>query len=409
MAVGRFGGWAVGLLVLLAAQPPNRLTAQTDSPRPTIDSIIIENRNVFDRKDDAPDWVANLANSLHMRTRQWVIRRRLLVNRGDPFDRARMEESERALRSLGIFRSVRVDTVRSDTDGKLAIRAVTADGWSTQPQVSFTSVGGDKTWDVGFIERNLLGTATELAIKYERNPDRRRLDFEFVNPSFFGRRTLLSVRYGDLSDGNRGAWQLGLPFHETAAPRSIESYGQIADERILQFRDDSLVDSTRHHLFQVGLRGGVALHANTHTYTRLWGAWEWRREDFAPSETSPFPYTVFSTVKAGVELGSVRFRVLEHFNSYARREDVDLSPTLRLGVVLQSGVGYEVSGQTSAVWNRGFAVLRLKANGLDSTRTRGEVTVVSQNLRRHTLIAHAEGGILSHVRSEEHTSELQSP
>jgi len=398
MAVGRFGGWAVGLLVLLAAQPPNRLTAQTDSPRPTIDSIIIENRNVFDRKDDAPDWVANLANSLHMRTRQWVIRRRLLVNRGDPFDRARMEESERALRSLGIFRSVRVDTVRSDTDGKLAIRAVTADGWSTQPQVSFTSVGGDKTWDVGFIERNLLGTATELAIKYERNPDRRRLDFEFVNPSFFGRRTLLSVRYGDLSDGNRGAWQLGLPFHETAAPRSIESYGQIADERILQFRDDSLVDSTRHHLFQVGLRGGVALHANTHTYTRLWGAWEWRREDFAPSETSPFPYTVFSTVKAGVELGSVRFRVLEHFNSYARREDVDLSPTLRLGVVLQSGVGYEVSGQTSAVWNRGFAVLRLKANGLDSTRTRGEVTVVSQNLRRHTLIAHAEGGILSHVR-----------
>jgi len=43
MAVGRLGGWAVGLLVLLAAQPPNRLTAQTDSPRPTIDSIIIDN------------------------------------------------------------------------------------------------------------------------------------------------------------------------------------------------------------------------------------------------------------------------------------------------------------------------------------------------------------------------------
>jgi len=383
---------------LLTAQPLNRLTAQADAPPPTIDSIIIENRNVFDRKGDAPDWVAKLANGLHIRTRQWVIRRRMLVNRGDPFDRARMEESERALRSLGIFRSVRVDTVRSDTDGKLAIRAVTADGWSTQPQASFTSVGGDNTWEVGFLERNFLGTATELGLKYGRNPDRRHFDFEFVNPSFFGRRTLLSARYAALSDGNRGDWQFGLPFHETAADHSIETYGQSADERVLLFRDDALVDSTRHHLLQLGLRGGVALHATTHAYTRLWGAWEWRREDFAPSEMSQFPYTVFTTFKAGVELGSVRFRVLEHFNSYARREDVDLSPTLRLGVVLQSGVGYEVSGQTSAVWERGFAVLRLKANGLDSTRTRGEVTVVSQNLRRHTLIAHAEGGILSHVR-----------
>ena len=31
LTVGRFGGWAVGAFVLLAVQPPNRLTAQTDS------------------------------------------------------------------------------------------------------------------------------------------------------------------------------------------------------------------------------------------------------------------------------------------------------------------------------------------------------------------------------------------
>jgi len=396
MAVRRLGGWAVGVAGLLTAQPLNRLTAQSDAAAPTIDSIIIENKNVFDRTGDAPDWVAHVANALHIRTRQWVIRRRLLVNRGDPFDRARMEESERALRTLGVFRSVRVDTVRSPVDGKLVIRAVTADGWSTQPQASFTSVGGDKTWEVGFIERNFLGTATEVALKYGRNPDRRRLDFQFVNPNFVGRRTLLSARYSDLSDGNRGDWEFGLPFHETAATHSLESYGQLADERVLRFRDDALVESSRHHLFQFGLMGGVALHANTHTYTRVWGAWEWRREDFAPSEMSPFPYSVFTTVRAGIELGSVRFRVLEHFNSYARREDVDLSPTLRLGAIFQSGIGYEVSGQTSAVWTRGFALLKLKANGLDSTRTRGEVTIVSQNVRRHTLILHAEGGLLSH-------------
>src|SRR3989454_7713678 len=157
----------------------------------TVDTIIIENSNVFNHEDRAPDCVAHLANRLHVRTRQWVIRRRMLLNRGDVFDRARMEESERSLRTLGVFRSVRVDTVRSQPDGKLAIRAVTSDGWSTQPQASFTSAGGDNTWDVGFTERNFLGTATELSLLYGRNPDRRRLDFVFINPHFFGRRTSL--------------------------------------------------------------------------------------------------------------------------------------------------------------------------------------------------------------------------
>src|SRR5256885_4127356 len=164
MTVRRLGGWAVGLFVL-TAHPLNRLTAQTASPSQRIDTILIENRNIFDREDAAPDWVARLANRLHMRTRPGVIRRRLLLNRGDPFDLARMEESERALRTLGVFRQVRVDTVRQE-DGKLALRAVTADGWSTQPQGSLTSVRGDNTRRLGLVGRNFLGTATELALVY---------------------------------------------------------------------------------------------------------------------------------------------------------------------------------------------------------------------------------------------------
>ena len=379
----------LGMLVLLqTAQPPDRQA---------IDTVIVVNRNIFDGEDAAPDWVAHLANKLHVRTRQWVIRKRLLLNRGDPFDSARVEESERALRTLGVFRQVRVDTVRQ-RDGTLALRAVTADGWSTQPQASFTSVGGDNTWNVGFIERNFLGTATELALIYGKNPDRSRLDFIFNNPHFVGRRTLLDARYSNLSDGRRGQWQFGLPFHETAAPHSVETYGEIAHERVLRFRDDVLQDSTSHRLLRVGVMAGIAAAATTHRYVRIWGGWEWRREDFGATDTSRVPYSVFTTARAGVELGAVRFRVLEHFNSYARREDVDLSPTLRAGIVLQSGVGYEFSGQTSAVWKRGFAVLRVAANGLDTTRTLAEVTVVSQDIPRHTWILHAEGGVVSRAK-----------
>jgi hypothetical protein len=400
---GLTAGAVLAILISLAVGCPERLIAQTDSPtvrpsgRQAVDTIIIDNRNVFDEEDPSPDWVAHLANGLHMRTRQWVIRRRLLFNRGDRFDLARMEESERLLRNLGVFRQVRVDTVRLP-DGRLGLRSYTADGWSTQPQATFTSVGGDKTWEIGFMERNFLGTATEVALAYGKDPDRRHLDLEFLNPHFFGRRTLITVRHHDLSDGQHTEWQFGLPFHETAAPHSIETYGEAADERVLRFRDDALLDSTRHRLVRVGLMGGIATSANSHHYTRLWGGWEWRREDYSAMDATNVPYSVFTTVRAGIDIGSVRFRVLEHFNSYARREDVDLSPTFRAGLVLQSGVGYEVSGQTSAVWKRGFALLRVAANGLDSTRTQAQITVVSQDVPRHTFIAHAEGGIVTHPK-----------
>lgn len=365
-----------------------------------IDTIVVENHNVFEGTDGAPGWVARLANRLHVKTHPSVIRRRLLLDRGDPFDSARVAESERALRSLGVFRQVRVDTV-TQPDGRLALRAQTADGWSTQPQASFSSVAGEQSWSIGIVERNFLGTATELALIYGQDPDRTRLDFEFLNQHFVGRRTLFGVRYADLSDGKRGAWRFGLPFHETAAPHAVETYGEIADERVLRFRDGALLDSSQHDLLRVGLSGGISTSAGAPTtdrYSRLWGAWEWRREDFTASDTAAAPYSVFTTVRAGFELGVVRFRVFEHLNSYARREDVDLSSVLRLGIVMQEGVGYELSGQTSAVWNRGFAVLRVAANGLDTTRTRAQVTVVSQNIPRHTLIAHAEAGIVTNPK-----------
>jgi hypothetical protein len=392
------------MVLVLAVGPSGRLAAQTgrqaDRPsgRLTIDTIIVENGNVFDGKDAAPDWVANLANRLHLRTRPWVIRRRLLLDRGDAFDSARVAESERSLRTLGVFRAVRVDTVRVPPDGRLALRAVTSDGWSTQPQASFTTAGGDETWSVGIRERNFLGTATELELVYGRNPDRSSLEFQFLNRQLFGRRTLLKVRFGDKSDGHRGEWTFGLPFHETAAPHALETYGTGARERVLRFRDDTLQDSTRHHLLLMGVRTGVAIRATTRQYARLFGALEWRREDFATSDTARLPYSVFHTVRAGAEIGVVRFRVLQHFNSFSRREDVDVSAMLRLGIVMQSGVGYEFTGQASALWTRGFALLRAEANGLDSTRTKVRLTVVSQNIPRHTLIAHAEGAVVTNPK-----------
>lgn len=404
------GGPALAVVLLvLTAPPPDRLAAQV------IDTIVVANGNVFDLHGDGPGFVARLTNALHIRTRATVIRRSLLVNPGDAYDSARVAESERALRGLSVFRKVEMDTAR--LDGRLALRVTTADGWSTKPQAGFSSAGGDQTWEIGMVEQNFLGTATELDASWRDTPDRRVLELQYQNPHFLSRRATLLARYADLSDGRRGAWRIGVPFYQTAARQSLETDGEAATERVLKFRagmPDTTLLGIERRVLRLGLRGGVAVAASSKDYVRLWLAAQWRREDHAPDTAAPFPRSVTAAAGAGVEIGHVRFRVLEHFNSYARREDVDLSQVLRLGVWAAprawgyaggaAGVGPEARARGSAVWRGGFVVARIEGNaiygaaGLDSGRVRASLTTVSQNLPRHTIVLHLEGGVAQRPR-----------
>jgi hypothetical protein len=406
----RIAGPPLAAAALLAAAGA-RLRAQT------IDTIIVVNRNVFDPgspADDAPGFLARLANRLHVRTRAGVIRRALLVNPGDRYDSARVAESERALRNLFVFRRVRLDTTR--LDGRLALRVATSDGWSTKPQLGYSSAGGDASWLLGVVEENFLGTATAVSAVYNKTPDRTSVELAYLNPHFVGRRMRLLGQYVKKSDGTRGLWELGLPFYETAARHALLADGEAASERVLLFRD-GLPDTARFPLgsaerraLRLRVTAGLAPHATSRNYLRLWAAGEWRREDFVAETAAVVPRSVFGAVGAGVDLARVRFQVLERFNSYARREDVDVSRELHLGVwaaprawgypAAGAGIGPEASAQIAAVWPRGFAVLRGGANGVftaagtDSTRIAGAFTVASQALKDQTVIVHLEGARL---------------
>src|SRR3989449_3940736 len=120
-----------------------------------------------------------------------------------------------------------------------------------------------------------------------------------------------------------------------------------------------------------------------------------------------FPRSTFGTVGAGLDVGHVRFQVLERFNPYARREDVDLSQLFHFGVWAaprawgypsdRAGIGTEVGAQLSALWPGGFAVLNGAGNGVftagmpDSGRAAGAPSGASPNLRGQTLVVHPGG------------------
>mgnify|MGYP003291064528 CR=1 FL=1 len=134
-------------LVLLAALfLPFRLSAQgtavpdsSADPALVIRGIQLQRRDIFD--PDERSWFARLANKLHAQTRPAVIRRELLFRVGQPYDSALVAESERNLRALGLFRHVKIDSVRTPTG--LMLRVVTKDGWTTEADWRFRSTGGE--------------------------------------------------------------------------------------------------------------------------------------------------------------------------------------------------------------------------------------------------------------------------
>jgi hypothetical protein len=389
----------------------------------TIDTIVVVNRNVFDLTEpDAPRFLARLANRLHARTRAGVIRATLLVDAGDAYDSARVAESERALRNLAVFSRVRIDTTR--LDGRLALRVSTTDGWSTKPQLGYSAAGGSVTWMVGLVEDNFLGSATSLGAVYNKTPDRSIFDLGYTSQHFLSRRGWLQAKYSDKSDGKKATWLVGMPFYETAARHAITADGEAASERVLLFKGGA-PDTTRDPLLAPGgvvqrralrirVTAGVAPRATTRDYARLWVAGQWRREDFAPESTTASPRSISGTIGAGVDVEHVRFQVLERFNSYARREYVDVSQLLHLGIWAAprawgyqeggAGVGPEASAQVGAPWKGGFAVLRAAGNGVltaglpDSGRLSAALTVTSQNVPRHTVILHGEAATLRRAK-----------
>ena len=90
---------------------PFRLAAQApaDSARParaatgdTLRGVELDRRDIFDPSERG--WVAHVGNALHIQTRAATIRRELQFEPGQPYDSARVAESERNLRALGVFR-----------------------------------------------------------------------------------------------------------------------------------------------------------------------------------------------------------------------------------------------------------------------------------------------------------------
>lgn len=170
------------LAAALAAGGPDGLRAQDSIPRPPspdtvplatadsgvggcarIGSIFIDNNSVFRVGDPGLDerftWAYRLANRMHVRTRESVIRRELLFREGDCHRPDLLEDSERILRSTGYLADADVFSVRQP-DGSYDVIVETRDEWSTRLEATAGSGQGP---GITLREDNLLGRGARVA------------------------------------------------------------------------------------------------------------------------------------------------------------------------------------------------------------------------------------------------------
>lgn len=400
----------LALLLVLPFAPIGAQGVGRDS-LPVIAHVVLDRRSVFDTTE-ATSWLLRLVNRLHVTTRPGVVLNELLFEAGQRYDSARVVETARNLRRLGVFRNVSIDTATADTG--FTVRVVTQDGWSTRPDFRFRSTGNSIAYTLALIEDNLLGTATSTRLLYRKDPDRTITTLGLHRTRLIARRIGVDLGYDHRSDGHLLSGLVSQPFFSDTSRYGGSMRLDTWLERILQFREgDKVAADTlqrRYTLGRVSLGRAVGLYRTG--YVRAGLTAQLRRDDFLPQAAVDSGRVPARTVSgaAGVWLEGRRSRniVVQGYQGFGRNEDVDLSDVASVSLLAApSSFGYSRGGIAPAIALHtgraipgGFVYADFGANGLytsaglDSGQVNLSATAVLLPSVRHQLLLHAQVGAI---------------
>ena len=206
-----------------------------------VGDISIANHDIFDLDDPAEDrFLYRLANTLHIETREDVIRQQLLFEPGEPFSARNLLETERILRANHYIQEATIKPVHVE-NGVVDVEVDTTDVWTLTPRFSVSRAGGENSTGFGVREVNLLGSGIEVEAMYRSNVDRDGKTLRFVDHHLGDSWYSFAASYADNSDGHSTFLELGKPFYALDARsangisffdndeiQNVYDYGEIA-------------------------------------------------------------------------------------------------------------------------------------------------------------------------------------
>ena len=150
-----------------------------------IDFIIEEGPRIFIDE-------INIAGNV--RTLDRVIRREFELAEGDPFNRDRIQKSERNIRDLGYFEDVTIQPIPGSAPDRRNLDVTVSEKSTGELSIGagFSTADGPLA-DFKIREKNFLGRGQELGIATVLSGDRSQVDLSFAEPYFLGRDLRLST------------------------------------------------------------------------------------------------------------------------------------------------------------------------------------------------------------------------
>lgn len=198
-----------------------------------ISYVFVDNHSIFDVEDleegGSMRWAYELANALHVRTRDGFIRDELLFEAGDCFDPILLEESGRILRSYPFL--ARADVYAVDQlDGTRHVVVDTQDEWTTQVDLGVSFDGGVRLETLEVTEQNFLGRGILLEGFLRQRKERQDLGATLELPRLFGTRFDAALSGGQTRAGSFFSQSLRYPF--------VGEVGRVAMRQLYQRRDE---------------------------------------------------------------------------------------------------------------------------------------------------------------------------
>jgi len=132
--------------------------------QPVIRDIVLDQRDVFDRRHNDWFFAGDILNAFHTMTKPYLIEDELLFEEGDDLDTVDLLETERNLRRTGLFSAVRVYTEPVGADS-VDVVVYCQDRFSLRPAILFGTGGGITNIGGKVDEINVAGTGTKILVQ----------------------------------------------------------------------------------------------------------------------------------------------------------------------------------------------------------------------------------------------------
>ncbi len=341
----------------LAQNPGREIEPQPEGLQ--VEEVLVAAEEVFSVSDPWPD----LFNIFHVRTREGVIRQEVLLEVGERWNGARIEETERILRGLFILAVAKVVPLKGRAGG-VALLVVTKDRWSLRLNNDFNLVGGLlQLLRLIPTEQNFLGRDQQLLVDFLLRLDTLTISQLFRERRVFGSHLLFSESAGVIfnrrtgaTEGSSGSTSFGLPLASLSQEWAfgVEGYWNIRTRRTFcgaHVCDVSSPDLGLKVPLAYDVRNFGASVAVTRSFGRLWktditaavGGYSVRYGAPNGSTLDPDQLSLLAarvlprSEDATYLLGKVRFfkadyRVLKNIDTFQLSEDYQVGPLLKGGL-----------------------------------------------------------------------------